>query len=107
MRFVGPSFVCVLVGLALLAPSASAQGGSAACTVPVTVEREQKVVDLDIEPGPYDVTVLDTSELSCDQAIEQFREIMREPGASLPAGWDMPSPGTFESSDGSDSFSVA
>ena len=93
--------MCALAVLGSFAPAAAADGGAAACSTPVTVNRAQQLDGLALEPGPYTVTILDSSELSCDEAIEEFRSLLRAPGAELPEGWEV-EPGTriFERSDG-------
>ena len=92
---------------ALPAASASADGGAAACTVPVTVDRAQMVGALSIEPGPQRLTLLDSAAMSCEEAVEQFQAILREPGGKLPEGWTADADGnTFESSDGTEGFRV-
>ncbi len=50
------------------------------------IAREQRVAELVLEAGPQELTVLDTSELTCDAAIEEFRSILKAPGATLPDG---------------------
>ncbi|HYN90947.1 MAG TPA: ATP-dependent zinc metalloprotease FtsH [Thermoleophilaceae bacterium] len=94
--------------IALLAPtSALADGGGAACTVPAPVARDQQLGELALDAGRYRVTVVDTEQLSCEEAIDQFRASLREPGADLPAGWKVDPPSqTIARADGSDSFRV-
>jgi cell division protease FtsH len=92
---------------ALPAASASADGGAAACTGPVTVDRAQRVGALSIEPGPQRLTILDTAQMSCEEAVDEFQAILREPGGQLPEGWTVDAESsTFESADGSEGFRV-
>src|SRR5918994_6951063 len=92
---------------ALPAATASADGGAASCTVPVTVDRAQKVGALPIEPGPQRLTILDTSQMSCAEAVTEFQSILREPAGRLPDGWRVDADsGTFESTDGTEGFRV-
>src|ERR1700754_82115 len=97
----------VAVVAAFPAASASADGGAAACTVPVTVDRAQEVGALPIEQGPQRLTVLDSAAMSCEEAVDQFQAILREPGGKLPEGWRVDADsGTFESTDGTEGFRV-
>jgi len=109
MRILRVSLAPALIALALIgAAPAGAQGGSAVCSTPVEVDRAQRVAGLTLEPGPYDLTVLDTSEITCDNAIEELRSILRAPGATLPEGWKLDkSDRTFSSAGGEESFRVA
>jgi cell division protease FtsH len=99
--------VCALAALGAFAPAASADGGVAACNTPVGVNQSQQLDSLTLEPGRYTVTILDSSELSCDEAIEDFRALLRAPGGELPEGWEFnPGTGTFERSDGTRGLQV-
>src|SRR5688572_22481799 len=78
----------LLLALALTAaPAAAQEGGSAACTVPFQVSKPQPLGGTMLEPGPFKLTVLDTSALSCDEARDELREVLRAPGGDLPEGW--------------------
>jgi cell division protease FtsH len=93
--------------LALLPAWASADGGAAACTTPVTVDKPQRVGALSLEPGPQRLTILDSAQMSCQEAVEEFQTILRAPGDQLPEGWSVdPRDGSFESADGTDGFRV-
>ena len=93
--------------LAMPVASASADGGAAACTGPVTVDRAQQVGGLSIERGPQRLTILDSSQMSCEEAGEEFEAILRAPGGDLPEGWTVDAAsGTFESADGTEGFRV-
>jgi cell division protease FtsH len=97
----------VAVVAALPAASASADGGAASCNVPVTVDRAQKVGAFPIDRGPQRLTILDTSQMSCQEAVDEFQAILREPGGRLPEGWRVDADtGTFESTDGTEGFRV-
>jgi cell division protease FtsH len=94
-----------LVMLAAFATPASADGGSAACTVPFEIARSQSIEGMVLEPGPYKLTVLDTSETTCDQANDALRTVLKEPGAALPDGWKLDAgSSTISRSDGTDGF---
>ena len=60
--------LALLVALAVCPTPASADGGSAACTVPFEIARSQPIEGMVLEPGPYKLTVLDTSQMTCDEA---------------------------------------
>ena len=72
--------LAALAAVAISAAPASADGGSAACTVPVEIAHRQSLAGMVLEPGPYKVTVADTSEITCDEANAQLRSVLREPG---------------------------
>jgi cell division protease FtsH len=94
-----------LVVLAAFTTPASADGGSAACTVPFEIARTQSIESMVLEAGPYKLTVLDTSETTCDQANDALRTVLKEPGAALPDGWKLDAgSGTISRSDGTDGF---
>ena len=87
------------------APAPAAGGGSAACTVPFEVGRAQQLAEMSLEKGPYTLTVLDTSELTCDEANDALRAALKEPGAALPEGWKFDAPSrVFSREDGTESF---
>jgi len=87
------------------APAAAANGGSAACTVPFEVGRAQQLAEMSLEKGRYKLTVLDTSDLTCDEANDAVRAALKEPGAALPEGWKFDAPSrVFSREDGTDSF---
>ena len=56
-----------LVLLAAFSTPAGAAGGSASCTVPFEIARSQSIEALVLQPGPYKLTVLDTSQMTCDE----------------------------------------
>src|ERR671914_57653 len=87
--------------------SAMAQGGSAVCSGATQVARAQTVGGLALEAGPYEITVRETGDLTCDQAREAFREILAEPGENLPDGWQVDlAARSFAREDGSDAFTI-
>ena len=99
--------LAALLAVALPAAPAAADGGSAACVVPFEIARSQPLAGLTITPGPYKVTVLDTSEMTCDEANDQLRDVLREPGSDLPDGWKIDTATrTISRSDGTDAFRV-
>jgi cell division protease FtsH len=100
--------LCTLAATVAAAPStAMAQGGAAVCSGSTQVARGQTVGGLTLEPGAYEITVRETGDLTCDQAREQFREILAEPGEDLPEGWTVDlTARSFAKEDGSDAFSI-
>src|ERR671914_1671065 len=98
----------LIAAVFLGAPStAMAQGGSAVCSGATQVARAQTVGGLALEAGPYEITVRETGDLTCDQAREAFREILAEPGENLPDGWQVDlTARSFAREDGSDAFTI-
>ncbi len=80
--------LAALVVLALpAAPAPAAGGGSASCNIPFEVARTQQLGEMRFERGPYELTLVDSSDLTCTEASDQLRAALREPGAELPDGW--------------------
>jgi cell division protease FtsH len=99
------ALLAALVVLAVPAAPAAADGGSAACTVPFEVARSQPLEGMYLAPGPYKITVLDTSEITCDEANDEMRAVLREPGAAIPDGWKLDTATrTISRTDGTDAF---
>jgi cell division protease FtsH len=98
----------LLLALALTAaPAAAQEGGSAACTIPFQVTKPQPLGGTVLEPGPFKLTVLDTSELSCGEARDELREVLRAPGGDLPEGWKFDdATRTVSRANGSEAFRV-
>ena len=106
MKALRLSLICVAI-LCALAPAATADGGAATCSTPISVDRQQQVEGLALERGPHTLTILDSSELSCADAIDEFRSILRTPGDELPDGWKLDAASaTFASADGTEGFKV-
>jgi cell division protease FtsH len=99
--------VLIVAALCAAAPPALAQGGAAQCRTPVEVAHAQQVAGVDLDAGRYRLTVEQTSDLTCDQARQYFREILAAPSNSLPDDWQVASGnGGFARADGTDAFSV-
>jgi cell division protease FtsH len=100
--------VALLLAVVLpAAPAAAQEGGSAACTVPFQISKSQSLGGVMFDRGPHKLTVLDTSELSCDEASEELRNALRAPGARLPEGWKLDiATRTVSRTDGSDAFRI-
>ena len=99
------ALLIVCASLLCAAPAASAQGGSADCTKPFLINQKQQLDGLTLEPGDYKITTLETGSLTCDAAEDNLREILRERGDALPAGWRLrASRQTFSREDGTDRF---
>ena len=64
--------LALLAVLAAFATPASADGGSAACTVPFEIARSQPLERVVLEPGPYKLTVLDTSQMTVHEIRHVF-----------------------------------
>jgi cell division protease FtsH len=98
----------LLAAVFLGAPSsAMAQGGSAVCSGSTQVARAQTVGGLALEPGSYEITVRETGDLTCDQAREEFRDILAAPGENLPEGWQVDlTARSFAQDDGTNAFSI-
>jgi cell division protease FtsH len=102
------TLLLILAALLSAPAAAQAQGGSAQCNGAVRVGQEQTVGALALTAGSYDITVQETADLTCDQAREELRDILRAPGSDLPAGWQVdPASRTFSREDGSDSFAIS
>jgi cell division protease FtsH len=102
-----PLLALLVIALAA-SPASAADGGSAACTIPAEVGRTQQLGEVKLERGPYKITILDTSgDLTCADARDEFRRMLREPGADLPEGWKFDAPSRVISrSDDTDQFRV-
>jgi cell division protease FtsH len=102
------TLACALVTLAVAAPPASAQVSSAAtCSTTVPVARERAFDDLLLTEGNYEVTVLDTREMNCGDAIRALRSFVAAPGSGAPEGWDVDAGRKlFIREDGGDKFRV-
>ena len=90
MRRTLPSLplLAALVVLSLpAAPAAAADGGSAACNVPYEIARPQQLGEMRFPPGPYTLTLIDSSDGDCTEAGDSLRAALKEPGAELPDGW--------------------
>ncbi len=103
------TLACAFLALALAAPSAVAQeGGSATCTTIVTAARDRALSGFAVSKGDYEVTVLDTRDLTCADATRNFREFLGRTGTELPEGWTVDANGgLFKRDDDSDRFSAA
>jgi cell division protease FtsH len=100
--------VCVMAALLSAAPAAMAQGGPAQCTAPFKINSEQRLKGLTLDADEYHITTLETGDLTCDEAENELREILRQPGGALPAGWKLDAGSrSFSREDGSDRFRLA
>jgi cell division protease FtsH len=102
-----PLLATILALVLPAAPAAAVEGGSASCTVPLQIARDQQLGGLALQSGSHRLTVLDTSELTCDEARDALREALREPGETLPDGWKLDSAtSTLSQDDGSEAFRI-
>jgi cell division protease FtsH len=100
--------VCVLGALLSVPPTALAQGGAAQCTAPFEVNAEQRLGGLTLGADEYRITTLETGDLTCDEAANQLRDILRAPGAALPDGWKLDAATrTLSREDGRDRFRLS
>jgi len=98
----------VLAALACAAPDALAQGGAASCTAPVKVAQERLVAGLTLTPALYEIKLADSGRLDCEEARDEFRDILRADGEALPPGWRLDvATRTFTRQDDGAAFSVA
>ena len=99
------AFAAALAALLITAPGAAAEGGAAECTVPVKLRSAQRLPGRTLSVGSYRVTLEDTSDLTCEQARQRFREIVKAPAGTLPDDWRLnAATGGFARADGSDAF---
>ena len=75
-----PLLAAALIALAA-PPFASAAGGSAVCNVPVVVSKTQQLGELEVVEGRYKLTVVDTDQIACQEAIDDRQ---RPPCAEAP-----------------------
>jgi cell division protease FtsH len=102
------TFLCVAAALLSAAPAALAQGGAAECTSPFEINSEHRLPGLTLAPDQYRITTLETGDLTCDEAENELRDILRESGSALPAGWKLDRASrTFSREDGSDRFRLS
>ena len=95
--------LAALIALAAPGTAAAASGGSASCTIPFEIAHRQQLGELAIDRGPYQLTVMDTSEINCGEASDRVRAALRAPGAELPEGWRIdPTSSVLSRADGTD-----
>jgi hypothetical protein len=96
--------------VALTAPaSASAQAGSAAtCPSTFDVLHNDKIDGLSLPQGPYTITLLNSSTLSCAAAVDLFRQFLEDFDGKLTRPWNLTvSTRTFRRGSSSVGFTVA
>jgi hypothetical protein len=93
----------VLTAAALVAgsgPSASAQT-PVACPDTFGVLHDDAIGSFAVPAGPYQLTLLDSSRLSCVEAADQFRQFLEDWDGSLPRPWELDAAtGTFTGTPG-------
>jgi cell division protease FtsH len=100
--------VCAAMAVLTAAPAALAQGGAADCASPFRINGDQRLSGLTLAADQYRITTLETGDLTCDEAENELRDILREPGSALPAGWKLDRASrTFSREDGSDRFRLS
>jgi cell division protease FtsH len=107
-RLAGAVAAAILCAAPMAAPApAVGQSGAAACATPVAVQRDQTLAGLELPRGSYNITILESGELSCNEATDRLHDILREPGGALPLGWEVdPGSRTIRREDGSEAFRV-
>ena len=73
----------------VLAGAAPAWGQATALTCPATFEvlHDDSIGALDLAAGPYTITLLDDSQLSCAEASDLFRQFLEDWQGPLPGEW--------------------
>ena len=87
VRLSAIAIAAMVLSPAALVPPAFAQGGAAACQATVRVPLDDRAGAVTIPKGTYRMVVLDSAKLSCADAVERFREFLRQHGNRLPDGW--------------------
>jgi hypothetical protein len=77
----------VVAAVAVVPASASAQAGAARCPATFDVLHNDKVGSLSLPGGPYYITVLDASRLSCQDASDLFRQFLEDWDGRLHRPW--------------------
>jgi hypothetical protein len=78
----------LLAAAAVLPAGASAQqGGQSACPATFAVLHDDKIGSLSLPAGPYTVTLLDSSRLSCADASDLLRQFLEDWDGRLPRPW--------------------
>src|SRR5215475_7757913 len=84
---VGVAFVTALLAFAE-APGAEAQGArEATCPSTFEVLAYDSIGSLNLGPGPYTITLLDSAALTCADASELFRQFLEDFDGRLSGGW--------------------
>jgi cell division protease FtsH len=102
------TLLLAFAALLCAAPNAFAQGGAAECKQPVKLARDQHISTITLLKGKYRLSVRETGDLTCDEARQDFREILAAPGGKLPDDWEVDLTSlSFARKGGSDVFSVS
>jgi cell division protease FtsH len=102
------TLLLAFAALLCAAPNAFAQGGAAECKRPVKLARDQHISTITLLKGKYRISVRETGDLTCDEARQDFREILAAPGGKLPDDWEVDLTSlSFARKGGSDVFSVS
>jgi len=82
-----------LLAAAALAATTAAASASAAvpvvCPATFSVLHDDRIGALQVPAGPYTLTVLDSSRLSCAEAADRFRQSLEDWNGKLPAPWKL------------------
>jgi hypothetical protein len=78
----------VVAGLLVGAPGASAQGQSqVTCPGSFEVLNDDRIGRLSLTAGPYTITLVNATALTCADASELFRQFLEDWDGRLPGGW--------------------
>jgi hypothetical protein len=77
----------LMAAVAVMPASASAQSGAATCPATFEVLHDDKIGRLSLPAGAYNVTVLDASRLSCQDASDLFRQFLEDWNGKLARPW--------------------
>jgi hypothetical protein len=78
----------LLAAAALIAPTAFAQTTSpSACPATFSVLHDDQIGSMSLPAGPYTVTLLDPTQLSCAEASDLFRQFLEDFDGRLPRPW--------------------
>lgn len=78
----------LLAAAALIAPTASAQTTSPSiCPATFSVLHDDQIGSMSLPAGPYTVTLLDPTQLSCAEASDLFRQFLEDFDGRLPRPW--------------------
>ncbi|HEX2411218.1 MAG TPA: hypothetical protein VHJ39_08630 [Solirubrobacteraceae bacterium] len=77
----------VLTAVAAVSAVPASAAAPVACPATFTVLHDDRIGALSVPAGPYTLTVLDASRLSCAEAADRFRQSLEDWDGNLPAPW--------------------
>jgi hypothetical protein len=81
------ALLTVLAALALASPAAAQNTGALRCPSTFQVLHDDRIGQLRLPAGPYTITVLNRSRLSCQDASDLFRQFLEDWDGRLPRPW--------------------